>query len=498
MPSLRHAAVVTATEAQADRTLFSHPSAAPPLGPVTIVLFGAAGDLAKRKLLPGLFHLSVAGLLPEEWRLVASSNRELSDDEFRELARRAVEEFGRCEAAGAHWERFAERLWYVGGGFVPGSTTRIEAATGEAARALGTAHKLVFCAVPPSVFDDIVLGLGESGLAEDARVIIEKPFGTDLSSARALNERIHAVLDEGQIYRIDHFLGKEAVQNILAFRFANGLFEPVWNRYFVDHVQLEVPETLSVAGRAGFYEATGALRDLVVTHMFQVLGFVGMEPPLALSPKSLGDEKVKVFEAMRPLEPGDVVRGQVHGYRDLDGVPPDSKTETYVAGRVFIDNWRWKGVPFFFRTGKRLAEGRRLLTIVFKKPALSLFERADVPADSIHENHLTFDLGDPGSISTSFLVKDPGAELDLTEAHMNFRYDAGDGILEAYERLIYDALIGDKTLFTRADGIERLWEVVQPVLDDPPRVISYEPGSWGPEQADDLIAPRRWHLPADH
>jgi glucose-6-phosphate 1-dehydrogenase len=484
------------TTAEAPASLFARPSSR--IGPTTIVLFGAAGDLAKRKLLPGLYHLEVAGLLPEAWRLIASSTRELSDDDFREIARSAIEEFGRSKPEGEPWERFAERLTYVGGGFAPGSTGGLAKVVREAESELGAPQKLIFCAVPPKVFPDIVRGLGEAGLVEDARVILEKPFGTDLESAKRLNDVVHSVLDEDQVFRIDHFLGKEAVQNILAFRFANGLFEPVWNRQFIDHVQFDVPETLSVDQRAAFYEATGALRDVVVTHMFQVLGFVAMEPPIGLTPTELGDEKVKVFHALRPLDPTDVVRGQYTGYRDLDGVSPASDTETFVAGRAFIDNWRWKDVPFLFRTGKRMAQGRRVLTIVFKKPALSLFERADVPTDSIDANHLTFDLGDPGSISASLLVKDPGWELDLTEARMDFHYDAGDGLLEAYERLIHDALCGDKTLFTRADGIERLWEVVQPVLDDPPPVLPYEPGSWGPAASEELIAPRRWHLPSDH
>ncbi len=486
---------MTSTEAPAP--VFARPSASQ-IGPTTIVLFGAAGDLARRKLLPGLYHLEVAGLLPEAWRLIGSSSRELSDQEFRELARSAVDEFGRSKPEGECWDGFAARLAYAGGGFAPGSTTEIAKAVDDAERELGgSQQKLIFCAVPPKVFPDIVRGLGEANLVEGSRVILEKPFGTDIESARKLNALIHSVLDEEQVFRIDHYLGKEAVQNILAFRFANGLFEPVWNRQLIDNVQFDVPETLSVDQRAAFYETTGALRDVVVTHMFQVLGFVAMEPPLGLSPRELGDEKVKVFQAMRPLQPSDVVRGQYAGYRHLEGVAPDSDNETFVAGRTHIDNWRWADVPFFFRTGKRMAEGRRVLTIVFKKPALSLFERSEVPTDSIDANHLTFDLGDPGSISASFLAKDPGWELDLTEARMDFRY-AGDELLEAYERLIHDALIGDKTLFTRADGIERLWEVVQPVLDDPPAVVPYEQGSWGPDAALELIAPRVWHLPSNH
>jgi glucose-6-phosphate 1-dehydrogenase len=485
---------VTATAEPAQ--LFARPRAAR-VGPTTFVLFGGNGDLARRKLMPGLYHLELAGLMPEDWRLVGCSNREMAPDEFRSVVGQAIREFGRSKPEGEAWERFAERLHYVGGGFGPGHTSDLESAVEAAEKEIGSMQKLVFCAVPPNVFPDIIRGLGEAHLVEDAKVMLEKPFGTDLESARKLNTLIHSVLDEEQVFRIDHYLGKEAVQNILAFRFANGLFEPVWNRQFVSHVLFEVPETLGVEQRAAFYETTGALRDVVVTHIFQVLGFVAMEPPLELAATELADEKMKVFNAIRPLQPEDIVRGQYDGYRELEGVDPKSDMETYVAGRVFIDNWRWKDIPFYFRHGKRMPESRRVLTIVFNKPALMLFELAQTSTDSIEANHLTFDFGDPGSISASFLAKDPGWELDLTEARMDFKYKS-DELLEAYERLIHDALIGDKTLFTRADAIERLWQVVQPVLDDPPPVIPYEPGTWGPEAADALIAPCHWHLPSDH
>ncbi len=463
-----------------------------------VVLFGATGDLSRRKLLPGLFHLAEAGLLPEGYRVVGASIEEIGEDEFRAFAKQAVDEFGRLPTDDGRWDAFVERVTYVGGAFGPGSTEGLSGAVARAEAELDGAHRLFFLAVPPVAFGSIAEGLGSSGLNEDARVIMEKPFGTDLASAKQLNATVHSVLDEEQVFRIDHFLGKETVQNILALRFANGMFEPIWNRNHIDHVQIDVPETLTVGQRAGFYEATGAFRDMVVTHLLQVLGFVAMEPPASLQPKSLVDEKVKVFQAMRPIRPEDVVRGQYDGYREHEGVDPSSDTETFVAGRVEIDNWRWAGVPFFFRTGKRLAQGKRVITIGFKEPPRQLFEISDVQMETFEQNHLTFDLGDQGGITSSFLAKVPGPTIRLAPAHMDFSYgDRGDG-LEAYERLIHDAMIGDKTLFTRADGIERLWEVATPVIERPPPVLPYPQESWGPDAVHELIAPRRWHLPTDH
>ena len=334
-------------------------------------------------------------------------------------------------------------------------------------------------------------------------MITEKPFGTDLASARALNAELHSVFDERDIYRIDHYLGREAVQNLLALRFANGMFEPIWNRNHIDHVQIDIPETLSIEMRGSFYEETGAFRDMVVTHLFQVLGFVAMEPPLELEPKPLGLEREKVFDSMSPLRPEDVVRGQYVGYRDEDGVAADSETETFVAVRALVDNWRWEGVPFYLRSGKRLAESKHVLTIAFKQPPRRMFPLdCSQVVESFGHDHLTFELGDPGSISASFLAKVPGPRIELGEAHMRFSYgDSFGGVeqaLDPYERLIHDVMLGDRTLFTSSDAIERLWEISEPVLDSPPPVEVYEPGSWGPTDAGRLIAPRRWHLPSDH
>jgi glucose-6-phosphate 1-dehydrogenase len=339
--------------------------------------------------------------------------------------------------------------------------------------------------------------LGEAELVERSRVVMEKPFGTDLASAVSLNARLHEVFAEPQIYRIDHFLGKEPAQNILAFRFANGLFEPIWNRNFIDHVQIDVPETLSLGGRAAFYEKTGAYRDMVVTHLFQILAFVAMEPPTALEPAPIGEEKNKVFRSMLPIDPADVVRGQYAGYRAEEGVDRESETETFIALKCCIDNWRWAGVPFYLRTGKRMAAGQRIISIAFREPPKSMFP-AGSGVGSQGPDHLTFDLADASKMSLSFYGKRPGPGMRLDKLSLQFAMHdtalVGD-VLEAYERLILDAMRGDRTLFTTADGIERLWEVSAPLLEAPPPVRSYDPGSWGPNAIHRLVAPHAWRLP---
>jgi glucose-6-phosphate 1-dehydrogenase len=466
-----------------------------------IVLFGATGDLAKRKLLPGIFHLAQVGLMPKRFRILGVARHEVDLEEFREVARQAIEASGRQDMSPGTWDPFADSLRFVGVG--DGFGALKEAVASARTELGGDPSLLYYLSLPPKAMAGTVEALGEVGLGHGARVITEKPFGTDLASARTLNALLHSVFDERCIYRIDHYLGREAVQNLLALRFANGMFEPVWNRNHIDHVQIDVPETLSIEMRGGFYEETGAFRDMIVTHLFQVLGFVAMEPPTSLEPKALGIEREKVFDSMSPLRPGNLVRGQYIGYREESGVAPDSETETFVALKAFVDNWRWEGVPFYLRSGKRLAENRHLLTIAYAQPPRRMFPLdCDQIVESFGHDHLTFELGDPGSISASFLAKVPGPTIELGEAHMRFNYaDTFGGAkqaLDAYERLIHDVMVGDRTFFTSSEAIERLWEISEPVLEQPPPVLPYEPGSWGPPAIDELIAPRRWHLPSHH
>jgi glucose-6-phosphate 1-dehydrogenase len=465
-----------------------------------IVLFGATGDLARRKLLPGIFHLFEAGLMPERFALIGAARSDLSGEEFAELAREAVCGSGRRPAEVESWNRFTESLGFVStrDGFA-----ELDNAIQSAREELHDARLLHYLALPPAAAAGVIEDLGRAGLGEGARVIMEKPFGRDLISARQLDALVHSVFNEEQVFRIDHYIGREAVQNLLALRFANGMFEPVWNRNHIDHIQIDVPETLSIEMRAGFYEETGAFRDMIVTHLFQVLSFVAMEPPVSLNAKSLMTEREKVFQAMKTLAPGDVVRGQYAGYRQEEGVAADSDTETFVALRAFVDNWRWEGVPFFLRSGKRLADTHHLLTVAFSEPPRRMFPiDCTQVADSYGHDHLTFELGDPGSISASFLAKVPGPKMQLGQAHMRFSYADSFGgperALDAYERLIYDVMVGDRTLFTTSAAIERLWEVADPVVREPPPVEIYEPGSWGPKATDALLFPHRWHVPSDH
>jgi glucose-6-phosphate 1-dehydrogenase len=470
------------------------PSLMAPVKPHVIVLFGATGDLARRKLLPGLLHLSLAGLV-SDCRIVGTSLDGLDDDAFRVFARKACDEFSTRKISDEQWAAFASKLRYVAQAKGP---VGLAAKVADAEKELGgEPRRLHYLSVPPSAARVVVNTLSEAHLVARSRIIMEKPFGTDLASARTLNASLHETFSEDQIYRIDHFLGKEAAQNILAFRFANGLFEPIWNRDHIDHVQIDVPEALALEDRIAFYESTGAYKDMVVTHLFQVLAFMAMEPPTALEPRAISEEKNKVFRSMRPIEPGNVVRGQYIGYRDEAGVAHDSETDTFIALRCEIDNWRWAGVPFFLRTGKRMAEGARIISIAFREPPKSMFP-AGSGIGQHGPDHLTFDLADASKLSLSFYGKRPGPGMKLDKLSLQFAlHETGRerDVLEAYERLIHDAMSGDHTLFTTAEGIERLWELSTPLLDAPPPVRAYAPGSWGPNAIHQLIAPHAWRLP---
>ncbi|MGA3120351.1 MAG: glucose-6-phosphate dehydrogenase [Polyangiaceae bacterium] len=465
-----------------------------PRYPHLVVLVGATGDLSRRKLLPGLFHLSSAGFIPG-CRIIGVSLDEIDAEGFRQVARAALGDYGTRKVTDADWTSFAESLDYVP---LTAGVGALKAAAEKAEQTfVGESRRLHYLSVPPSAALSAVRTLGEAGLVERSRIVMEKPFGTDLASAVSLNARLHEVFTEQQIFRIDHFLGKEPAQNILAFRFANGLFEPIWNRNFIDHVQIDVPETLGLGKRSGFYETVGAFRDMVVTHLFQILAFMAMEPPTSLEPNPISEEKNKVFRSMLPIQPAHVVRGQYIGYRAEEGIHPESDTETFIALKCFIDNWRWAGVPFYLRTGKRLAEGQRIISIAFREPPKSMFP-AGSGVGAQGPDHLTFDLADASKMSLSFYGKRPGPGMRLDKLSLQFAmHDTGfvGDVLEAYERLILDAMRGDHTLFTTADGIEQLWEKSTPLLEAPPPVRLYTPGSWGPNVIHSLVAPHAWRLP---
>jgi len=489
-----------------------------------MALFGAGGDLTKRKLIPAIYNLAKGKLLPEEFAIVGVSIEEFSNEQFRTQMTEDIKQFSEESVDMSSWDWFVKRLYYVRGDFKdPELYVKLRDALAQADKEQGTqGNYLFYLATSPVFFPIVVEQLGAAALTkqEDGkwrRVVIEKPFGHDLPSAVALNQAVGRVVEEKQVYRIDHYLGKETVQNILAFRFANGIFEPVWNRRYVDHVQVTVAEELGVELRGGYYETAGALRDMVPNHIFQLITLCAMEPPIDFDADAVHDEQTKILRAIQPLSPEKVldhaVRGQygegsidgkrVPAYRNEPQVAHDSQTPTFVALALHIDNWRWADVPFYLRTGKRLAAHSTQIVIRFRRPPFVLFRKTSV--DKITPNELVINIQPDEGISLSFEAKVPGPVVRLGAVNMDFQYSDYFGARPStgYETLIYDCMMGDPTLFQRADMVEAGWSVVQPILDVwsalPPRDFpNYAAGSWGPEQSDDLLRRdgREWHDPS--
>jgi glucose-6-phosphate 1-dehydrogenase len=489
-------------------------------GPTTLVIFGASGDLTKRKLLPAIYHLARNQRLPPRFAVIGVGRTQMQDDDFRGQFRDSLKEFASLDSEDEVAASLARRLFYVAGELDDKALyDRIKARLTEIEGADGVLHYL---AIPPAVYGAVIKRLGEAGLAAAEapawrRIIIEKPFGTDLASARALNVLVHQHFDEDQVFRIDHYLGKETVQNLLVFRFGNGMFEPVWNRRYIDHVQITAAETVGVERRAAYYEGAGALRDMVQNHMMQLLALVAMEPPTAFTAESVRDRKMDALVSVQPLvENGNggnglsnVVRAQygdgwvqggpVDAYRREPDVNPASTTETLVALRLQLDSWRWAGVPFYVRTGKRMPKRTTEIAIQFRRPPLQIFKRAS--PSSVAPNLLIVNVQPDEGISVRFEAKLPGTRMQLAPVMMNFRYGTAFGgqVPEAYETLLLDAMLGDPTLFARHDFVEASWALITPVhevwkRENATGLAGYEAGSWGPSEAEALTARdgRRW------
>ncbi|HTT75617.1 MAG TPA: glucose-6-phosphate dehydrogenase [Candidatus Binataceae bacterium] len=481
--------------------------------PCIMVIFGGAGDLTKRKLIPALYNLEQNHLLPDEFGIVGVSSAQLSSDDYREKLGQEIREFATTRVEPESWDWFSKRLYYMSGEFSDSAAyNRLRDVLKQAEAERGTkGNYLFYLATAPRFFGEIVKQLGAAGLAQEEngqwrRVIIEKPFGHDLDSARSLNREIKAVLDERQIYRIDHYLGKETVQNIMALRFSNGIFEPIWNRRYIDHVQVTVAETVGVEQRGGYYDEAGALRDMVPNHIMQLIALVTMEPPISFEAEAVRDEKSKIIHAIQPLSPEDVlthaVRGQygpgmvdgerAAGYREEPNVAPSSSTDTFAALKLQIDNWRWAEVPIYLRTGKRMAKRVTEIAIQFRRAPFLLFRKTSV--EELAPNLLVLHIQPNEGISLRFGAKIPGPVMQLGSVNMNFEYSDYFGAAPStgYETLLHDCMIGDATLFQRGDMIEAGWSVVTPLLDVwkalPPRNFpNYAAGAWGPREAEELL-----------
>ena len=489
-----------------------------------MVIFGGSGDLTRRKLVPALYDLSRKRMIPGGFIILGLSRSPMTDDEYRKKLKEWVDkeqEGSPASADGDNWEAFSKGIYYLSADFHdPATYTKIESKLAEFESQRGTGgNRIFYLSTAPSEYVDIIRHLGKAGMSRPkaeaggwVRTIIEKPFGRDLESARLLNREVSAVFKEDQVYRIDHYLGKETVQNLLVFRFANGIFEPIWNRHYIDHIQITAAENIGVGTRGAYYEEAGALRDMIQNHMMQLLTLVAMEPPSDFDANSVRDEKAKILRSIRPYTSQEVesvaVRAQygpgflggreVPGYRQEKGVPADSTTETFAAIRFTIDSWRWAGVPFYVRTGKNLPKRATEIAILFRRTPHLIFRQA--PADQVESNVLAMRIQPDEGITLKFGAKLPGQSMNIRSVNMDFRYGSTFGLhlSSAYERLLLDCMLGDPTLFDRADSVEAAWSLMQPFLDrwapgaDGP-IPSYASGSWGPAEADDLLARENHH-----